>query len=97
MNIEQLSNLNANVCVSVTLSDLREFLSSLVAEAETTREQVENEEIMLTAEETAKALCISENSLWRWGKLGYIKGVKVGRKVLYRKSDVDSILIGNKS
>jgi len=92
MNIKELSNLNASVSVSITLSDLQEFLASVVAEAAT--KSMPTEERMLSADEVCQALNISANSLWRWGKSGYLKGSKVGRKVFYRKSDVDRLLTG---
>jgi len=89
MNISELSNLNANVSVCVTLADLKEFVSEMMAEVAAKPQQTE--ETMLSADEVCKVLGISSNSLWRWGKSGYLKGQKVGRKVFYRKSDVDAL------
>ena len=89
MNLSELSNLNANVSVCVTLSDLREFVGELLAEA-AARPQ-EAEETMLSADQVCEILGISANSLWRWGRTGYLKGQKVGRRVFYRKSDVDAL------
>ena len=94
MNLKELSNLNASVAVMVSLSDLREFFSELVSEAAASQEQSNDNEVMLSADEVCKALSISANSLWRWGKSGYLRGSKVGRKVYYRKSDVDTLLKG---
>ena len=90
MNISELSNLNANVSVCVTLADLKEFVSEMIAEAAAKKPQ-QTEETMLSADEVCKVLGISSNSLWRWGKSGYLKGQKVGRKVFYRKSDIDAL------
>lgn len=89
MNLSELSNLSANVSVCVTLADLREFVGELLAEAAAKPQEVE--ETMLSADEVCKVLGISSNSLWRWGKSGYLKGKKVGRKVFYRKSDIDAL------
>ncbi len=89
MNISELSNLTANVSVCVTLADLREFVGELLAEA-AARPQ-EAEETMLSADQVCEILGISANSLWRWGRTGYLKGQKVGRRVFYRKSDVDAL------
>lgn len=94
MNLKELSNLNASVAVMVSLPDLREFFSELVSEAAASQEQSNDNEVMLSADEVCKALSISANSLWRWGKSGYLRGSKVGRKVYYRKSDVDTLLKG---
>jgi len=89
MNIKELSNLNASVAVMVSLADLKEFVSEMISEAAAQSQQIE--ETMLSADQVCEVLGISSNSLWRWGKSGYLKGRKVGRKVFYRKSDVDAL------
>lgn len=89
MRISELSNLNANVSVCVTLADLKEFVSEMMVEAAARPQQTE--ETMLSVDQVCEVLGISANSLWRWGKSGYLKGQKVGRKVFYRKSDVDAL------
>lgn len=89
MNINELSNLNASVAVMVSLADLKEFVAEMVAEA-AARPQ-EAEETMLSADQVCEILGISANSLWRWGRTGYLKGQKVGRRVFYRKSDIDAL------
>lgn len=87
MNLKELSNLNASVAVMVSLADLKEFVAEMVAEAAEKPQQTE--ETMLSADDVCEILGISANSLWRWGKSGYLRGQKVGRRVFYRKSDVD--------
>lgn len=89
MNLNELSNLNASVAVMISLADLREFVGEMVAEAAAKPQQTE--ETMLSADEVCEVFGISANSLWRWGKSGYLKGQKVGRKVFYRKSDIDAL------
>lgn len=93
MNIEQLLE-KGNVTLAFSASDLHEFGLSLIHEATASMQQSEKEEKMLSSKETAKLLGISENSLWRWGKLGYLVGIKIGRKVLYKQSDVDALIKG---
>ena len=92
MKISELANLSANVSVCITLSDLKEFVSEMVAEVAAKPQQTE--ERLLSADEVCKALGISANSLWRWGKTGYLRGSKVGRKTFYNKNDVDALLRG---
>ena len=94
MNIEELLR-TGNVTLAISASDLKEFGLALIAEAAAIQQgQNKVEETMLTADEVCKALSISSNSLWRWNRSGYLKGSKIGRKVLYRKSDVDLLLKG---
>lgn len=89
MNINELSNLSANVSICVSLADLREFVSEMIAEA--AAKPVEVEEKYLTAAEVCEALKVSSNTLWRWGKTGYLTAVKVGRRPFYRLSDIENL------
>ena len=90
MKLSELSNLDANVCVSITLSDLREFLVSVMAEVQGAKPA--KEELYLSTDEVAKELQVTKPTLWRWNKNCYLQPVKIGRKLLYRKSDVDALL-----
>ena len=93
MNISELSNLNANVSVCVTLADLKEFVSEMVAEA--AAKPVEAEEKYLTIDEVCNLLHVSSNTLWRWNKSQYLCSVKVGRTPMYKLSDVNNLRQGN--
>ena len=93
MNIKELFNLNGNVCVSISLADLREFVSELVVEA--AAKPVKSEEKYLTTDEVCEILHVSSNTLWRWGKTGYLVPNKVGRTPMYRQSDIDNLRQGN--
>lgn len=95
MNLSELSNLNANVSVCVTLADLREFVGELLAEA-AAKPVVEAEEKYLTTDEVCAILHVSSNTLWRWSKSQYLCPVKVGRKPMYKLSDVNNLRQGNK-
>ena len=94
MNISELSNLNASVAVMVSLADLKEFVSEMVAEA--AAKPVEAEEKYLTTDEVCEILHVSSNTLWRWNKSKYLCSVKVGRTPMYRQSDIDNLRQGNK-
>ena len=94
MNIQEMIKSGSNALFVVSGGDLKEFALELIAEAAASKEQAISEDVLMSADEVCKALGISANSLWRWGKSGYLRGSKVGRKVFYRKSDVDSLLKG---
>ena len=93
MNLKELSNLNASVAVMVSLADLKEFVSEMVAEAAV---KPEAEEKYLTTDEVCEILHVSSNTLWRWNKSKYLCSVKVGRTPMYRQSDIDNLRQGNK-
>lgn len=90
MNIKELSNLNANVSVCVSLADLKEFVSEMIAEAAASKNEPQQEEY-LTTDDVCKILHVSSNTLWRWNKTGYLNSVKVGRTPMYKQSDIDNL------
>ena len=57
-------------------------------------ENTEKKEEFLTVDEAAKLLHRDRSSLWRWSKTGYLTPVKIGAKILYRRSDIDKLLEG---
>jgi len=63
------------------------------AEIRSRIEQKEAEEY-ITKAEAMRLLHKSENCLWKWDKKGYLKAVKQGGSVMYRKSDVMKVLDG---
>ena len=93
MKLSELANLDANVCVSITLGDLREFLASVVAEAEAARPVVE-EEKYLTIKDVCGILGVTKGTLWRWDKSGYLKAIRIGRNPQYRMSDINHLREG---
>lgn len=54
------------------------------------------DEEFLTANQTADFLKVDKSSLWRFEKSGYLVPVRVGSKRLYRISDLEAILKGEK-
>jgi len=94
MNIREMIKNGSDALFVVSGADLREFFSELVAEAAEVQKQQVKDDILMSASEVCEALEISANSLWRWGKTGYLRGSKVGRKTFYHKADVDALLRG---
>ena len=89
MNIKEIAS-NAQLQVVLNITDLRELFlewQEQAAEAQNTKD-----EIYLTPDEVVKMYRVSKVTLWRNTKAGYWPApVKVGRKTLYRKSDMDAI------
>lgn len=92
MNIKELLSSGANVTISVTPADLKEFALFLKDEWMMEMNQRAKRETYLTPDEVASELGVSKNTLWRWEKRGYLIPIKVGRKPFYKRSDVDSLL-----
>lgn len=95
MNIQELIKSGANVSVTVTTADLKEFALSLIKEVRELEEtKPETEELYLTTRETAKKLNVSGNTLWRWKRSKYLVPVKVGGTPYYKRSDIEKLLKG---
>ena len=93
--IADLIKQNQNVQLVVSASDLRDLVNEWYDEREAQKEAerksiVESERISSTDAE--KSLGVTSATLWRWAKTGYLVPIKVGRKNVYLKSDIDRIL-----
>lgn len=94
MRIETLLESGANVSVTVTPTDLKEFALSLIKEAMELGGKQKTPERYLTQKEAAVKLNVSENTLWRWKKTKYLVPSKVGNAVYYKLSDIEKLLDG---
>lgn len=64
-----------------------------VMQAEADRQATEKvKEYLLTPEEAAELLKVSNVTLWRWNKSNYLTPVYVGGKKRYRNSDIAKII-----
>jgi excisionase family DNA binding protein len=84
-----------------SLDDLKGIFKAVVLDAmrENESKQFERRNIrkekefeFLTRKETAKKLNISLVTLHNWTKDGKIQGMRIGTRVLYRVTDIDSAL-----
>lgn len=97
-NLVQLSQEFPNLQVSITLADLVEAGRLIVAEAKSQLEQIitdQQAETYPSREKVKEILDVSDATLWRWAKAGYLVPLNVGGKRRYRMSDVKRILEGD--
>ena len=94
MRIETLLESGANVAITVTPTDLKEFALNLINEAINIGREQKTPERYLTQKEAAEKLNASENTLWRWKKTKYLVPSKVGNSVYYKLSDIEKLLEG---
>ena len=73
MMIKELlaSNENANISVTVSVADLKEFAMFLIDEVQTAKAVEQKPEEYLTPQEVAEKLKVSTNTLWRWNNTKY--------------------------
>lgn len=93
--IADLIKQNQNVQLVLSASDLRELVNEWCDEREAQKEAVRKsmtESERISSTDAEKTLGVTSATLWRWGKSGYLVPIKVGRKSVYLKSDIDRIL-----
>ena len=95
MRLAEFLEEGANVSFTITALDLKEFLLEIAEEQAQAKNTVPAQlEKYLTAQETADKLGVDVSTLWRWDKSGYLRKIKVGRKIQYRESDVLKLMEG---
>jgi len=88
-----------DLVVSIKLGDLVEANTLLIAEVKQQLEQTitdQNAETYPSREKVMEMLDVSQATMWRWQKSGYLVPINVGGKRRYRMSDVKRILEGEK-
>ena len=88
-----------DLIVSIRLHDLVEANTLLIAEVKQQLEQTitdANAETYPSREKVMEMLDVSQATMWRWQKSGYLVPINVGGKRRYRMSDVKRILEGEK-
>ena len=85
-----------NLIIQVRGEDLLKFTEDVMERAaENERKRIENErerEILIPKEKVMSMLDVCSTTLWNWEKDNYLVPVKAGRKVMYRKTDIDELL-----
>lgn len=89
MNIKQIIDTNPNIQLVISAADLKEFILELLAERGKVSTQPEK---YLTIAEITKKYGISESTLYRWSRIGYLPKVKLGGKSFYRESDIIKLM-----
>lgn len=88
MNVEKY-----NTLILMDKEDLRlvirEIMEEVLAEIKTNQA-----ETYLTEGEVMDKLGVTHTTLWRWNNTGYLKTVKLGRKSLWKLSDIERLKEG---
>ncbi len=81
-----------NIQLVVGQNDLRDILKELITDALDEYKQESKSEILLSIDEVAQKLNVTKPTLWRWAKNNYLLPIKVGKKTMYRLTDVEHLL-----
>ena len=88
-----------NVILSVTAKDLVSANARLLADAKDELMQTVKDDVgdvCLTKEVVMTKLAVSESTLWRWKKSGYLVPINVGGQTRYKARDIQSIMDGKR-
>ena len=98
MEIKDLLTSGANVNVTISANDLREFLTEIskqVAEKEKAAQAAKNDVEMLNQAQVCSYLGVSKATVWRWEKIGYLRpSTRMGSRPMYLKSEIEKLKKG---
>ena len=98
MAIKDLLTSGANVSITVSADDLRTFFAEVaqqVINQEKAAQAAKNDVEMLNQAQVCSYLGVSKATVWRWGKIGYLRPTAmIGSRPMYNKSDIEKIKKG---
>lgn len=100
MNLSELTESGANISVTVTAKDLKQFAEQLVHSAKCQLERAVIDgsmETLMTIEQTAQKFGVTKMTLHRWAKSKYLVPIEVGGEKRYRLSDINKIIKQNEN
>lgn len=53
-----------------------------------------DEDVLLSKQDVKDKFSVSDTTLWLWGKKNYLVPIKIGRRVMYRASDIKRLVNG---
>ena len=99
MKISDLIAEGANVYVTVSVADLREFFEEVaqqVINQEKAAQAARNDVEMLNQAQVCSYLGVSKATVWRWEKIGYLRpSTRIGSRPMYLKTEVERIKKGS--
>lgn len=84
-----------DVAIYLSSTDLMRFAEHLIKNQPHEGNQEQEKDVQLLSKSEVMQLCnVCHSTLWHWANKGYLKPIKLGHKVFYRKSDLEQILKG---
>ena len=92
--------MSGNTLLVISKEDLEKAfenaLTSFMEKMTTEMEAKKNDDVLLSEDEVILKLGTTHSTLWRWNNLGILTNVKIGRKVMWRQSDINRMLNGER-
>ena len=93
MSITEILNSDLNVSITINSQELKSFLKDV---ATNLQPKPTNEEVYLSVDEVCSLTKKVRSTLWTWEKRGYLMPKRMGKVLLYKKSDVLALMGGVK-
>lgn len=91
MNLQEIINSGANVVLNVTPEQLNDFANTIVNSTLNSIKANEDNEAnvkLITRKQAADLLGVAYGTLVNWDKSGYLNSIEVGRKRMYKETEV---------
>lgn len=85
---------NPRALIMIDAEDLMEFVQEVYEQAKEEGEQKMKdamEEKMISRADVKEMLGVSDATLWRWEKVGYLVPCRVGSKVFFKQGDLEKM------
>lgn len=83
---------NCQVQYVVNENDLRTIIEDIVTDTILKYDESQKEEKYLTTDEVMDMLKVTRPTLWRWARDKYLVPTKVGKRTLYKASEVEILM-----
>ena len=94
-NIEKCGDRISITLTGKGVSAIAKVIQSYMREEEELQEDAQTvEDTLLSKQEVKEKFDVSDTTLWLWAKKNYLVPVKIGRKVMYRTSDIKQLVNG---
>ena len=94
-NIEKCGDRISITLTGKGVSAIAKVIQSYMREEEELQEDAQTvEDTLLSKQEVKEKLNVSDTTLWLWAKKNYLVPVKIGRRVMYRMTDIQKIIGG---
>lgn len=105
MDLMAIAKAFPDMTISISLRDLLEANEELArrvrseAEREIARRVDVYEDTLIAREEARVRLLggVDPSTLWRWEKKGYLRPVRIGVKVFYRRGEIEAVIKKNET
>jgi len=87
-----------NVTIAIPFSELKELVTLIVCdvlERQAATDKKKNDFATLSSKDVQNILGVSKTTLWHWKNNGTLLPIQVGRRTLYKQSDITELLTKN--